>query len=181
MATLVVNSDDGLQANHIPLLLAERKPGNFVLQGHIAAANPLWKIGIQGDVLAIFQGPAAYVTPSWYPSKQEHGKVVPTWNYTAVHATGELSFIHDNDWKLDLVQRLTEQMEASKPQPWKVSDAPKAFTQKLLPAIVGFEIAVVDMVGKWKVSQNQPEANQQGVREGLEAAGHADAAMLSGR
>ena len=177
LASLVPVNAKELEASHIPLHLTEPETGTanhdcknkgWKLIGHIAKANPLWKnIEEKSKVLTIFQGPQSYITPNWYPTKKEHGKVVPTWNYAAVHIKGTLSFIHDTQWKLDMLNSLTNQMEANETIPWQVSDAPSDYTAKLLNAIVGIEIHVNHAEGKWKLSQNQPKKNQAGVIEGL--------------
>lgn len=156
LATLVSHGPDGLNANHIPLLLVAGK-----LQGHVARANPLWKDGnVAGEVLVIFQGDESYISPSSYATKAEHGKVVPTWNYAAVHAYGELRVIDDPVWVLAQISVLTAANEAALPQPWAVSDAPTDYIEKMLGAIVGIEIVITRLLGKWKVSQNQPAVNQ---------------------
>lgn len=168
LAALVSTNINGLEASHIPLQLIESKDTNWKLMGHIARANPLWKtIEDQSKVLVIFQGPQSYISPNWYPTKREHGKVVPTWNYAAIHITGVLTFIHDTKWKMDMLNRLTNQMESDQPKSWKMSDAPGDFIEKQLNAIVGIEILVSHAEGKWKLSQNQPEENQKGVIHGL--------------
>jgi len=168
LATLVTTGQHGTQANHIPLILKEVAAGEHVLWGHLAKANPLWQeLDNSASVLVIFHGPNGYVSPNYYPTKQEHGKVVPTWNYVAVHVRGELAFIHEDEWKLEMLNKLTAQHESQQKDPWSVSDAPKAFTQSLLGAIVGFEIKVTVMEGKWKAGQNQPRKNRQGTIDGL--------------
>ncbi len=160
LATLVSHGPDGLDANHIPLLLADGEPPGK-LQGHVARANPLGKPGsVTGEVLVVFHGDESYISPSGYATKAEHGKVVPTWNYVAVHAYGELRVIDDPKWILAQVSALTATSEAALPQPWAVSDAPADHIAMLLGAIVGIEITITRLVGKWKVSQNQPPANQ---------------------
>ena len=160
LATLVSHGPDGLNANHIPLLLTDAEP-HGKLQGHVARANPLWKPGsVTGEVLVVFHGDESYISPSGYATKAEHGKVVPTWNYVAVHAYGELRVIDDPDWILAQVSALTATSEATLPQPWAVTDAPADYIGKMLGAIVGIEITVTRLLGKWKVSQNQPPANQ---------------------
>jgi transcriptional regulator len=160
LATLVSHGPDGLNANHIPLLLTDAEP-HGKLQGHVARANPLWKEdSVTGEVLVVFHGDESYISPSGYATKAEHGKVVPTWNYVAVHAYGELRVIDDPDWILAQVSALTATNEATLPQPWAVTDAPADYIGKLLGAIVGIEITVTRLLGKWKVSQNQPPANQ---------------------
>ncbi len=182
LATLVVNTESGLSANHIPLRLCEnpQQENAWLLQGHIALANPLWKARVTGGALAIFQGPDTYVSPGWYPSKQVHGKVVPTWNYAVVHASGTLKFIDDAHWKHRFLEKLTNDQESSQEKPWAVSDAPEAFIEKQLSAIVGLEMAVTTLCGKWKANQNKPQQDRLGVREALVAGGNPDADMLSG-
>ena len=160
LATLVSHGPDGLNANHIPLLLTDAEP-HGKLQGHVARANPLWKEGsVTGEVLVVFHGDESYISPSGYATKAEHGKVVPTWNYVAVHAYDELRVIDDPDWILAQVSALTATSEATLPQPWAVTDAPADYIGKMLGAIVGIEITVTRLLGKWKASQNQPPANQ---------------------
>ena len=156
LATLISHGPDGLNANHIPLLLADGK-----LQGHVARANPLWKTGnVAGEVLVVFQGDESYISPSGYATKTEHGKVVPTWNYAVVHAYGDLRVIDDPVWVFAQISALTAANEAALPQPWAVTDAPADYTEKMLGAIVGIEIGITRLLGKWKLSQNQPPANQ---------------------
>jgi transcriptional regulator len=160
LATLVSHGPDGLDANHIPLLLADGGPCGK-LQGHVARANPLGKAGsVTGEVLVVFQGDESYISPSGYATKAENGKVVPTWNYVAVHAYGELRLIDDPRWILAQISALTATHEAALPQPWNVTDAPADYIEKMLGAIVGIEITITRLLGKWKVSQNQPPANQ---------------------
>jgi len=168
LATLVTTGQHGVEANHIPLILKEVADGEHVLWGHMAKANPLWQeLDDSAQVLAIFHGPNGYVSPNYYPTKQEHGKVVPTWNYVAVHVRGELAFNHEDEWKLEMLNMLTQQHESQQKDPWSVNDAPKEFTQSLLGAIVGFEIKVTAIDGKWKAGQNQPNKNRQGTIDGL--------------
>jgi transcriptional regulator len=150
----------------------------------VARANPLWREYRTGsEALAIFQGPQAYVSPSFYPAKKDTGEVVPTWNYAVVQARGIFRFIEDRSWLLALVMRLTNAHEASRPAPWKVGDAPPPYIEKMLSLIVGFEFSIVDLTGKWKISQNHPAANREGVVKGLSGAADADgreiAALLS--
>ena len=161
-------SASGLAANHIPLHLSPDPAPFGILRGHVARANPLYTEGLHdGDVLAIFQGPDAYITPSWYATKQEHGKVVPTWNYAVVHAHANIRFMEEPAWILAHLKGLTEHNEQSFAEPWAVSDAPEEYVAKLVRAIVGIELTITRIVGKWKVSQNQPPANQAGVVDGL--------------
>jgi len=180
LSTLVATTDNGVTANHLPLLLAKKSGSRLVLQGHIARANALWKDTTDKTVLAIFQASQGYISPNWYPAKKEHGKVVPTWNYQVVHAQGEITFIQDNDWKLEFLNALTKQLEASQPVPWAVDDAPPDYIQRMLRAIVGFEIDVTQLIGKFKVSQNKSTEDRQGVRAGLAEMGNVNAKGLSG-
>src|SRR5271154_6612469 len=186
LATLVTSSASGLVANHVPLqTLAEPAPLG-ALRGHIAHANPLWREYAQGsEALAIFQGPDAYISPSLYPSKLQTAEVVPTWDYAVVHAHGTLRFIDDSEWLHGFVAGLTAAHEASLPKPWKIGDAPREYIEKMLRLIVGFECSILRLTGKWKVSQNRPPADRQGVVKGLQEANDADsreiAAMLAAR
>lgn len=174
LAALVTHGAAGLEANHLPLCLDIGPAGEAALLGHVARANPVWQID-GAEALAIFQGPQAYVSPSWYPGKREHGKVVPTWNYVTVHALGRLRIHDDPAWIRRLLDRLTAQMESPRAQPWAVSDAPADYIEKMVSMVVGVELRVERLVGKWKVSQNQPAANRAGVVAGLEATGEAGA------
>lgn len=182
LATLVAHTSEGLIANHIPMEFAPAADSaGGVLRGHIARANPLWSICSMGvDVLSIFQGPDAYITPSWYPTKQESGKAVPTWAYAVTHVYGKVRFIHDPNWLRSLVSRLSDKQEASRPEPWAVSDAPVEYIERLLGAIVGIEIVVTRMQGKWKVDQNKPERDRVGAAEGLRTSGDGKAEQLAG-
>lgn len=180
LATLVTLSEDGLQADPIPLLWREDAQGNVVLAGHVARANPLWqRARADTAVLAVFQGPQHYISPGWYATKAEHGRAVPTWNYTVVQARGTLRVVQDADWLHAQVRELTAQQEASMPQPWQVDDAPADYIEKMLAAVVGIEIAVTQLTGKWKVSQNQPAENQQSLTQALEGLSPASAAMAT--
>lgn len=161
LATLVTQGADGLDANHIPLHLDAAAGPNGTLRGHIARANPLaTSPAVNREILVIFQGPDSYISPSGYATKVEHGKVVPTWNYIAVHAYGTLRLIDDRDWLLAQLDTLTGEHEAGLPHPWSVDDAPADYIGKMLGAIVGIEIVIERLVGKWKVSQNQPAENR---------------------
>ena len=168
LATLVTLGSDGLNANHIPLELVPEPSPFGTLRGHVARSNPLWSdFNHEIETLVIFQGANSYISPSWYPTKKETGKAVPTWNYAVVHAYGSLKIIDDPVWLRGLVERLTNHHEATKPDPWKVSDAPENYIEPLLRAIVGIEIPISKISGKWKVSQNQPNVNRTGVIKGL--------------
>ena len=175
LATLVTWDADGLDANHIPLLL-DATAGEFgSLRGHVARANPLWrKVGAGDTALAIFHGPEGYVTPNWYPSKAETGKAVPTWNYVVAHAHGRLRVIDDAAWLRAQVAALTAQEEAAFPHPWQVADAPADYVEKMLGAVVGIELEITRLAGKWKTSQNQPPQNRAGVVAGLRERGMPD-------
>lgn len=170
LATLVTLTDQGLIASHVPLLLDLDRGPHGTLIGHIARANPQAKPPI-GEALAIFQGPEGYISPSLYATKKETGKVVPTWNYAAVHAYGTLRFISDKAGLLDIVTRLTVRHEAARPVPWAVADAPDDFVQGMLNGIVGFELPIARLEGKWKMSQNRPATEHPGIVEGLRAEG----------
>ncbi len=178
LATLVTLSQDGLVANHIPLYLRVDGSPHGTLAGHVARSNPLWRasdLGVQ--VLAIFQGPQTYISPNWYATKQEHGKVVPTWNYAVVHAKGLLAVHDDPLWIRAQLQELTTQQEsATSAKPWAVDDAPADYITTMVSALVGIEIPIASLSGKWKVSQNQPAVNRAGVVQALEGAG--DSAMV---
>lgn len=177
LAMLVTLHPDGLIASHVPLLL-EETPGPYgTLLGHLARPNPQTKEAVAGvDALAVFQPIEGYVTPSWYETKRETGKVVPTWNYAAVHAYGPISFFRDRDRLLDVVTRLTEREEGRRGAPWAVSDAPADFIDGMLKGIVGFAIPITRLEGKWKMSQNRPGADIDGVIEGARAEGREDLA-----
>jgi len=180
LAALVTLGDDGPTADHVPLEYLPDAGPHGTLRGHVARANPLWKKA-GSEVLAIFSGPQAYVTPSWYPSKAEHHKVVPTWNYTVVHGHGRLRAIEDAPWLHALVSGLTAHHEAPRATRWAVADAPDDYVQQMLRAIVGIEIELTRLVGKWKVSQNRGEADRHGVADGLAAdAKMAMAALVRG-
>jgi transcriptional regulator len=177
LATLITNTADGLIASHVPMLLDAQPTPYGTLIGHLARPNPQAR-GAIGEALAIFQGPEAYITPSWYETKRETGKVVPTWNYVAVHAYGTVEFFDDRERLRDVVTRLTERQEAPRAAPWAVTDAPADFIDVMLKGIVGFAMPIVRLEGKWKMSQNRPPADRAGVVDGLEAEGRADLAAL---
>ncbi len=182
LATLMTQGQAGPEANFIPLHL-DTSDTTTRLVGHVARANPLWREHpAEMPVLAVFHGPQAYVTPSWYPTKHEHGKAVPTWNYIAVQATGRLRVIDDASWLRAQLESLVGEHEAGFAQPWQIADAPADYIEKMLTAIVGIEITVTALQGKWKLSQNQPTANQEGVIAGLRERGETAvaAAMESG-
>jgi transcriptional regulator len=174
LGTLVVAAADGLEASHVPFEI-DPEPAPFgTLRCHVARANPIWQqISADRPVLVVFQGEEGYVSPSWYVGKQENGKVVPTWNYAAVHAYGIANTVQDAAWLRRMVEDLTNRHEQGRADPWHVSDAPADYVEKLLGAIVGIEIPVTRMLGKWKFSQNRSAADRQGVITGLERDGTA--------
>ncbi|WP_337154275.1 FMN-binding negative transcriptional regulator [Pseudomonas protegens] len=170
LATLVTWGALGLQASHLPLLLDPGQGANGTLYGHLAKANPQCaELAAGAEALVIFTGEDAYVSPSFYPSKAEHGKVVPTWNYVAVHAYGQPEVFSDPERLLKVVGGLTERHEAGRPQPWQVTDAPADYLEGMLRAIVGFALPIQRLEGKRKLSQNRSAEDIAGVREGLAA------------
>jgi transcriptional regulator len=180
LATLVTLGPEGLNANHIPFEL-DPGPAPFgTLRGHVARGNPVWRdFSRDVEALAVFQGPQAYISPSWYQTKRESGKVVPTYNYIVVHAYGPMRIIEDRTWLRGLVERLTTRYEAGRAEPWKVTDAPADFVEQMLGAIIGIEIPLTKVLGKWKVSQNRPSADRDGVVTGLSEMSDADAQAMS--
>jgi transcriptional regulator len=175
-ATVLVHTDAGLVANHLPFELV----GDNVLHGHVARGNELRQAD-GAQVLVIFRGPDGYISPNWYPSKHETGREVPTWNYAVVHVHGRLRVIEDAVWLRTLLERLTDRHEAGLPAPWKVSDAPADHIEKSLLGIVGLEITIERIEGKFKLNQNHPKANRLGVINGLrqrDADGDAELADL---
>src|SRR5450631_2222973 len=168
LAVLVTFSSNELNANHIPFEL-DSAPAPFgTLRGHVARSNPVWhNFSKDVEALLVFQGPQHYISPSWYPTKKETGKVVPTYNYIVVHAYGTMRVFEDADWLRKFVSGLTDRFEASRAQPWGITDAPEDFVAMQLRAIVGIEIQLTRLIGKWKTSQNRPAADQLGVVAGL--------------
>lgn len=169
LATIISSGNSGLTADHIPLMYEAAQGTAGKLVGHVARNNPLWQAPQGDEHLLVFQGPSAYVSPNWYPSKVESGKVVPTWNYAAVHVHATLRPIDDKAHIRSILEKQTRLHEAAQTKPWAVADAPEEFTDRLLGLIVGIEFDIVRMQGKWKVSQNQGLPNQQGVIAGLMA------------
>ncbi len=170
LGTFVVLGDTELIANHMPFLSDPHAGPCGTLRAHVARSNPVWRqLGGPLEALVVFQGPQAYVTPSWYPSTQADGKVVPTWNYAVVHAYGRPRAIEDPAWLLEHVTQLTAQQEAGEALPWKVSDAPQEYRDQMLARIVGVEIPLARIQGKWKMSQNRPLADRLGVIAGLQS------------
>ena len=176
----VAPSDEGLVANHVPFLL-DRSRGKFgTLLGHVSRANPVWtQLLASNHSVVMFQGPQSYITPGWYPGKQEHGKVVPTWNYAVAHAHGVARAIDDESWLRDMLVRLTAAHESSRQQPWKLTDAPAGFIDKLLRAVVGIEIPIERLVGKLKASQDEALQDRLGTVAGLVAEGTDNAAAMA--
>ena len=169
LATLVTFDENGLQASHVPLLLNPNEGPNGTLYGHLAKANPQWKTLGASEALVIFQGPDAYISSSFYAAKAEHGKVVPTWNYVAVHVYGRAQVFTDPQRLLRVVSDLTDKHEARRPAPWAVSDAPDDYIQKMLNGIVGFAIPIERLEGKRKLNQNRSAEDITGVSKGLAA------------
>ena len=167
LATFITATSEGPLATPLPLFLDESEGTHGVLYGHLARANPQWRAPVIGNGLAIFAGPDAYVTPNWYAVKQETGKVVPTWNYVTVHASGPVEFFDDPARLLAIVTRLTNLHEADRAVPWAVSDAPAEFVQAQLRGIVGLRMPIAALQGKRKLSQNRSPADRAGVAAGL--------------
>lgn len=180
LATLVTLSEAGINANPIPLHLSLSSAPYGILCGHVARANPLLADIANGhEALAIFHGPDTYISPSWYSSKAATGKVVPTWNYVVAHAYGYLRIVDDRAWLFERLDTFTAQHEAALPHPWSIADAPREFIDKLLDAIVGIEMVITRLSGKWKVRQNQSPENQASVLENLRNSGTSDAAAMA--
>jgi len=174
LGALVTYGEDGLMASHAPMLVDAAPAPYGTLTGHVARANPQWRAAKpEVDALVVFTGPHAYVSPGWYETKRQTGKVVPTWNYVAIHATGRLRFFDDAERLRAIVTRLTNTHEAGRAEPWKVTDAPDDYIAGMLRAIVGFELTIARLEGKWKMSQNRPAVDHAGIVEGLAGEGHA--------
>lgn len=179
-ATLITLSADGLEANHLPLVFDSEPAPLGTLRGHVARANPVWQhYRPDVDALAVFHGPHAYISPGWYPSKRETGKVVPTWNYVVVHAHGPLRVVEDRAWLRSHLETLTAVHEVGRDTPWKITDAPADYIDTLLGAVVGIEIPIAKLVGKWKLGQNRPARDRAGAIEGLLQEGNANAAAIA--
>lgn len=182
LGTLVTLEQDGMNANHLPFeIAAPSADASFgTLRAHIARSNPLWKnLDNTKEALVVFQGPQAYITPSWYEEKKLSGKVVPTFNYAVVHAHGSLRVVDDAQWLLNLLHRLTDQHEGKRASPWQVSDAPEDYLQKMLTAIIGIEIPLTRLSGKWKVSQNRPQQDRLNIAAGLREDGDQTKAAMA--
>lgn len=182
LGTLVTYGPEGLNANLVPFTLDRTRGQYGVLRAHLARANEQQAaLASEAEVLVIFQGPESYITPSWYPSKAEHGKVVPTWNYVMLEVRGVPQIIEDTAWLHTQISELTMSQEEPREHPWAVADAPAAYIDSQLKGIFGIEIPITRLEGKWKVSQNRPEGDRQGVAQGLAAEGGADMAALVAR
>jgi transcriptional regulator len=180
LAALVAVTPRGLDANHLPLVLDESRGELGTLRGHVARSNPAWReISAGAEVLAIFHGDNRYISPSWYPTKHEHGKVVPTWNYAVVHARGQIAWHDDPAWLRELVETLTNLHERASAAPWRVTDAPREFIERQLGNIVGFEIPISTLEGKWKASQNRTPAERAAVVAELRARGDAESLAMA--
>lgn len=179
LATLISRQAELVNANHIPLMLLTQAETLGCLQGHVARSNPLLQeVQENPEVLVIFQGAQSYISPSWYPSKQATHQAVPTWNYTAVHAYGSLRVIEDVLWLQTHLAAITAAHERNLPEPWQLSDAPAEYLNKMLKAIVGIEIHITKLQGKWKVSQNRPPQDQKAVVAALQTLGNQEMAAL---
>jgi transcriptional regulator len=178
--TLVTLTDSGLDANHIPFEIDPEPAPLGTVRGHVARANPVWRSFTTREVLAIFQGPHTYISPSWYPTAEESRRAVPTWNYVVVHAHGSIAIIDDVAWVRAQLERLMTRFESPRPHPWRISDMPADYVASLVRGVVGFEIQVTRLVGKWKVSQNRADADIPGIVDGLRAEGtESDLAMAT--
>ena len=179
LCALVTETEQGMVASHIPMVLHQDEFGSSVLRGHVARANSQWQDFVaHKEALGIFTGPQHYISASWYPEKKTHGREVPTWNYVAVHAYGQLQAIEDPRWLLEHLRTLTDENERIVELPWRVEDAPPEFIAKLSRAIVGLELRVARFEGKWKVSQNRSERDAEAVMEGLETLGTPESAVM---
>jgi transcriptional regulator len=176
LCELVTRGAEGLVATTLPMLFepSDAKPGSFV--GHLARANPQWSTLVDDEALVIVHGPDAYVSPRYYPSTDEHGETVPTWNYLSVQGHGRL-VVHDPDWTERLVARLSEHFEQGLSRPWSMTEAPRPYLERQLAAIVGVEVVLDRLEGKWKVSQNRPPGDREGVRASLAAGDEAERAI----
>jgi transcriptional regulator len=180
LGTLVTLGPGGLVANALPFVLDASAGPLGTLKAHLARANPQWRdFAPAVEALVVFQGIETYITPSWYATKRQTGKVVPTWNYVVVQARGPMRIIEDRAWLADQIEALTVAREGERPESWSVADAPPRFVEAQLKGIVGIEIPIGRIEGKWKVSQNRPAADRAGVAEGLRATGDETSAMMA--
>jgi transcriptional regulator len=172
LGTWAMQGDREIIVNHLPFVLDDSRGPHGTLQCHVARANSAWQKLCEAAASAVsFQGPECYISPSWYPSKHAHGKAVPTWNYAVVHAHGIPVVIEDKAWLLDHLNRLTDRHESGQALPWKVADAPLEFIDRMMGHIVGIEIPIARIIGKWKINQNRSQADRLGVVAGLQAKG----------
>ncbi|WP_445501609.1 FMN-binding negative transcriptional regulator [Microvirga sp. G4-2] len=180
LGLLVTHGSTGLIANPIPFVLDAAASLHGTLRAHLSRANPQWRdFDPDQEALVVFQGTEAYITPSWYEAKREHGKVVPTWNYAIVQAYGRMRVMDDSDWLLKQITAMTSTQESTRAEPWAVSDAPADFLAAQMKGIVGVEIEITRIEGKWKVSQNRSEADRKGVVTGLRTQGDEDARRMA--
>jgi len=180
LGTLVTFGPGGLSANHVPFEFDPHPPPFGTLRAHVARANPVWQeFSKDVEPMVVFQGPQVYITPSWYQTKKESGKVVPTFNYIVVHAYGAMRAIEDTAWLRNFVGKLTDRFESPRDAPWAVTDAPEDFIAMQLRAIVGIEIRLTRLIGKWKASQNRPVADREGVSAGLRESNDAVAQAMA--
>jgi transcriptional regulator len=181
LGTLIASTESGLEANHIPFLLSEATSPNGVLRCHVARANSIWKsLSEAQEALVVFQGEEAYVSPSLYEAKAKDGKVVPTWNYLAVHAYGTPRIVTDPTWLHGLVSDLSDRHEAAREAPWRVNDAPSDYIAKMLGAIVGIEIPITRLLGKWKASQNRASIDRVRVAADLSGSAPEMSSVIAG-
>jgi transcriptional regulator len=180
LGTWVTAGEMELTVNHIPFLVDSSRGELGTIIGHVARANTIWRTSrsVQPDII-VFRGPQTYVTPSWYPSKHQHGKAVPTWNYAVVTVHGKPEFIEDRKWLYDHLEQLTETHESSQAVPWRIADAPQEFTEKLVSAIVGVRIPIQRIAGKWKTNQNRPQPDKMGVIAGLLSIGDENSVAMA--
>lgn len=182
LGALITHGERGLDANHLPFELDTEEGEHGLLRAHVARNNPLWQEASHGDeVLVIFKAADAYISPNWYPSKQVHHQQVPTWNYSVVHAHGRIRIHDDARFVRRLLANLTRRHEAIEPAPWKIADAPREYIEAMVQAVVGIEIEITGLVGKFKLSQNKADADRQGAADSLQARGQVEMAesMLS--
>jgi transcriptional regulator len=180
LAAWVCHATTGLVANHVPFFLDPQRGPHGMLLGHVSRANPVWRqLGPAVPSVLMFQGAQAYISPGWYPGKAEHGRVVPTWNYTVAHAHGVARVVEDRAWLLDMLGRLTASQESAQPQPWQVSDAPADYIDKMLRAIVGIEIPIDRLEGKLKASQDEDLQDRHGTVAGLRQLGSDEASAMA--
>lgn len=172
LGALITHGSQGLDANHLPFEFAKETGGQGVLRAHVARNNPLWQEAKDGDeVLVIFKAADAYISPSWYPSKHDHHKQVPTWNYSVVHAHGRIQIRDDARFVRRLLANLTRHHEAGEPTPWKMADAPRDYLETMVQAVVGIEIEITELVGKFKLGQNKEATDRLGAANTLQERG----------